>query len=295
MSAIQTPLTLGKNFWDAFEVKIVIYSIEEDLKMQKPNTVYESHILTDAQKFKLELVISTFDVAENGKILGHTTLIEHQVDTGDHEPIKQRSYVMSPYVQEAINKEIDRMIEKDINEAVKNPTWLNPIIAVKKSSGKISICLDARKLNKATVKSTYRQQNANRILGLLQGTKYLTAIDLTDAFYQILLSKESRAKTAFSVSARGTFQYKRMPMGLCSSGRTLCQLIDSIFGSELEPYAFPYLDDFFFSELAAPITDLIRNNTKILSWSTSCIAYLATKSERSDRSFSTMGLPIIEL
>lgn len=94
------------------------------------------------------------------------------------------------------------------------------------------------------MKSTYPQQNANRILGLLQGTKFLTAIDLTDAFYQILLDKNARAKTAFAVSARGTFQYKRMPMGLCNSGRTLCQLVDSVFGCELEPFAFPYLDDF---------------------------------------------------
>lgn len=79
---------------------------------------------------------------------------------------------------------------------------------------------------------------------LLQGTKYLTAVDLTDAFYQIQLDPSSRPKTAFAISAVVSFQYKRMPMGLCNSGSTLCELVDRLFGVEFEPYAFPYLDDF---------------------------------------------------
>lgn len=242
--SVKTPLILGRDFWNAFDIKIMIAAVEDEIDPSKHISVYEPHQLSKDERQQLNEIIATFNVAEKDKILGYTTLIEHHIDTGNQEPIKQRQYVMSPYVQEQVNSEINRMIEKDIIEPVRNPTWLNPIIPVKKSNGKIRICLDARKLNKATVKSTYPQQNANRILGLLQGTRYLTAIDLTDAFYQILLGKESRPKTAFSVSSRGTFQYKRMPMGLCNSGSTLCQLIDSVFGCELEPYAFPYLDDF---------------------------------------------------
>lgn len=64
-------------------------------------------------------------------------------------------------MQKEINDEIDRMIKKDVIERVSNPTWLNPIIAVRKPSGKIRLCLDARKLNNVTVKSSYPQQNAN--------------------------------------------------------------------------------------------------------------------------------------
>lgn len=263
---INKPLILGENFWRAFEVKIIISALEEDIDPEKQYTVHEPHQLSSVQRKTLDEIIETFAVAEKEKTLGYTTLIEHKIDTRDQEPIKQRQYVMSPYVQKSVNAEIDRMLERDIIEPIKNPTWLNPIIPVKKSNGKVRICLDARKLNKVTVKSTYPQQNANRILGLLRGTKYLTAIDLTDAFYQILLDNDSREKTAFSVSARGTFQYKRMPMGLCNSGSTLCQLIDGVFGCELEPYAFPYLDDFIIAtetfEKHCEILERVSENLK---------------------------------
>lgn len=87
--------------------------------------------------------------------------------------------------------------------------------------------------------NAYPQQNINRILGRLKGNKYLTALDMNDALYQIELDEDSRPKTAFSVPSLGTFMYRRMPMGLCNSGATLCELIDSLFGSAFEPETFP--------------------------------------------------------
>lgn len=119
--------------------------------------------------------------------------------------------------------------------------------------------MDARQLNGVTVKSAYPQANANRILALLQGTKYLSAIDLTDAFYQIKLEKSSRRKTAFAVQSRGTFMYKRMPMGLCNSSATISELVQGIFGCDLEPWVFHYIDDFIVA------TDTFERHIEILA------------------------------
>lgn len=152
--------------------------------------------------------------------------------------------MMSPYVQAEVNKEVERMLGKGIIERVNDPEWLNPVIAVKKSNGSIRLCIDARKLNAVTIKNAYPPQNLNRILAWLQGTKFLTALDLTDAFYQIELEESSRPKTAFAITGVGTFMYRRMPMGLCNSGSTLCALVDRLFGYELEPESFTYIDDF---------------------------------------------------
>lgn len=118
-----------------------------------------------------------------------------------------------------------------------------PIVAVKKPSGKIRLCLDARKLNSVTLKDAYPQQQINRILGRLRGTKVLSSIDFSDAFLQVPLDEESQCKTAFAISGRGYFKYKRMAFRLCNSGATLCQLIDKVIGGDLEPYVFVYLDD----------------------------------------------------
>lgn len=131
----------------------------------------------------------------------------------------------------------------DVIEKCESSSWSNPIVAVKKPNGKIRVCLDARKLNEVTVKDAYPQPQINRILSRLVGTKYLSSIDFSDAFLKVPLEESSRAKTAFAISGKGFYAYKRMAFGLCNSGATLCRLVDKVIGCDLEPYVFVYLDD----------------------------------------------------
>lgn len=169
--------------------------------------------------------------------------MEHRIDTGDAQPIKQRHYIVSPYVQKEVNAEIDRLLKLEVIEACEPGAWSSPIVVVRKNSGKVRLCLDAQKLNDVTKKDAYPQQQINRILGRLAGTKVLTSIDFSDAFLQVPLEAESQPKTAFAVSGRGFFKYKRMAFGLCNSGATLCRLVDQVVGCDLEPSVFVYLDD----------------------------------------------------
>lgn len=234
------PLILGMNFWNCFGLGV---SFCDAIGAREESPVELQHELNSEDRKKLDQTISKFVFTQPGQ-LSYTPLIEHDIDTADAKPIRQRPYVMSPYIQERVHEEILRMMALDILEPSINPSWMNPIIAVPKSDNRIRICLDARQLNHVTVKNAYPPQNMNRILAQLRATKYLSAIDLTDAFYQIRLKESAREKTSFAVSGKGTIRYKRMPMGLCNSGATLCQLVDRIFGNALEPEGFVYLDDF---------------------------------------------------
>lgn len=215
------------------------------------------HNLSAEQQKCLDEVKSHFNFSDPDK-LGFTPLIEHVIDTGDHVPIKQKQYINSPYIQKPMNEEIDRMLKLGIIEKASCPKWLNPVIPVKKSDGRIRICLDARKLNKCTVKNAYPQQNLNRILQQYRGTKYISTIDLSDAYYQIKIAKQSRECTAFAVSSKGTFQYKRMANGLTNASASLCELIQNIIGNDLEPKVFPYMDDFLI------LTDSFEEHLEVL-------------------------------
>lgn len=157
-----------------------------------------------------------------------------------------------------MNEEIDRMIQMKIIEKAVSPKWLSPIIAVKKTNGKVRLCLDARELNKRTVKLSYPQQNANRILSRLRGSKYLSTIDLSDAYYQIKIEEGSRDCTSFSVSTKGTYRYIRMANGLCNAASTLCEVVDGVIGCDLEPLCFQYMDDFVIA------TDTFEEHIKII-------------------------------
>lgn len=261
-------LILGIDFWNAFQIKPCfttsnfgievcqgqsnendpnenkeIENFAADLTPPKCINVEEKHELTAEQMAQLDQVKALFPFCNPAGELNATHLREAKIETGDAFPVRCKLRVDPPWKLKKIIAEIDRLQSRGIIQKVEFSEWLLPIIAVPKPNVKTRICLDARKLNDLTKKNAYPQQNANRILCLIGKANYITTIDMTDAFFQIPLHAGSRAKTAFAVPTRGTYVYKRMPMGLTNSGAELCALIDSLFGSEFEPYAFPYLDD----------------------------------------------------
>lgn len=59
--------------------------------------------------------------------------------------------------------------------------------------------------------------------------------------------------------SKGTYVFQRMVMGLCNSGATVCALVDKLLSNELEPYLFPYLDDFIIA------ADSFEKHIEILS------------------------------
>jgi len=65
--------------------------------------------LTESEHKKLQAAISALPSFEL-EGLGCTTLIEHKIDAGTAEPIKQRFYPISPAVENKMGKEIDRML-----------------------------------------------------------------------------------------------------------------------------------------------------------------------------------------
>ena len=70
-----------------------------------------------------------------------------------------------------------------------------------------------------------------------------TRCQISSAYHEIPLKWELRELTAFTVPGLGLFQFKRMPYGLSNAGATFQRMIDRVIVSELEPYAFAYLDD----------------------------------------------------
>ena len=58
-----------------------------------------------------------------------------------------------------------------------------------------------------------------------------------------MLDEESKLLTAFAVPGSGLWQFKRMSFGLCNAVSPFQRLVDYLFGQEMEPNVFGYLDD----------------------------------------------------
>lgn len=74
-----------------------------------------------------------------------------------------------------------------------NSSWNSPVSLVVKGT-KNRLCLDARKVNERTIKDAYPLPHIDGILSRLQNTRFISAVDLKDAFWQIPLEKKSREK-----------------------------------------------------------------------------------------------------
>ncbi len=236
---IPKKMILGMDFWSKFNIKIV-FDVES-VEVSPDETKNEDHQLNLKQKAELEEVKNYF-IVSNGGSLGQTNVITHTIDTGDSPPVRSmRPPLWSPQIQKEVYAELDKMIAEDIIEPSNSP-WVSPLVPVRKANGQLRLCLDSRKVNAVTVRDNYPLPHINRILGRLEKSKYLSSIDLTQAFHQIPLD-ETRVKTAFIIPGRGLYQYKRLPFGLVNSPMTMARCMDKVLGYDLEPKVFVYLDD----------------------------------------------------
>ncbi len=65
------------------------------------------------------------------------------------------------------------------------------------------MCLDYRKVNKQLTTDIHPLPNLEELVEHVAGNQYFTALDLKDAYYQVLLDEASRDLTTFSERRAG--------------------------------------------------------------------------------------------
>ncbi|UYV69350.1 K02A2.6-like [Cordylochernes scorpioides] len=132
-----------------------------------------------------------------------TSVTKHKIETGNHQPIKHRPYRVSPTEHQAIQTEVDKMLDAGIICHSESP-WSSPVILVKKKDGNWRFCVDYRRLNKST--------------------------------------KQIEKKTAF-ITPDGLYEFLVMPFGLCNAPATFERMMDKILKGLKWTMALCYLDD----------------------------------------------------
>lgn len=143
-----------------------------------PESIETEHELTSEERAELIEVVKEFEFTAPGK-LGRTHLIQHEIVLKEEaKPRNQPVYKCSPFIQKEIDAEIERFKELDAIEECYSE-WTNPLVPVRKSNGKIRVCLDSRRINAMTVKDAYPMQNMQDIFHRLGRAKYFSIIDLS--------------------------------------------------------------------------------------------------------------------
>lgn len=205
------------------------------------NMIQTADDLTLSQRIQLDTVVNEYFDSINNIKLGYTEIVEHKIITNS-PPIKSRYYPVSKFMQDKIDAEVSKMLDLKVIEK-SNSGWSSPVVMIPKPDGTYRFCVDYRKLNQVTEKCAYPLPYMSSILDKLGQARYLSSLDIASAYWQIKMESSSRQYTAFTIPGRGLFQFTRMPFGLTNAPATFQSLVDTIFGPELEPYLFKYLDD----------------------------------------------------
>lgn len=210
-------------------------ALEEEKEQQRD--------LTDEQLALLQPIIDRFK--ELGDIpLGRTQVITHDIDTEGKPPCFTGTRPLSPAKEKKIEQEFLRFKQLGVVEPAQTAFRNAMTVVEKMKMGKLKLrlCLDSRKLNAITKVEKYDLPRIPTILARLGEAKFISKIDLKDAYLQIPLTERSKEKTAFFVRGHGVWQFITMPFGLVNCSATMQRLMDHLFG-DLDGEVFVYQDD----------------------------------------------------
>ena len=105
------------------------------------------------------------------------------------------------------------------------------------------ICIDYRKLNKATRKDHFPLLFLDKMLNQLARHEYYCFLDRYSGYNQITISPENQEKTTFTCPY-GAFAFRRMPFGLCKAPSTFQRCMMAIFSNMVEKKIEVFMDDF---------------------------------------------------
>lgn len=97
---------------------------------------------------------------------------------------------------------------------MEEPTeWVSHLVIVKKSNGKLRLCLDPHNLNQAIQRPHYQMPIIEEIIPKLSKAKIFSVLDAKDGFWQIPLSNESSMLTCFNTPF-GRYRWNVLPFGV---------------------------------------------------------------------------------
>ena len=85
--------------------------------------------------------------------------------------------------------------------------------------------------------------NITEIFDTLQGARVFSSLDLQQGYYQIRISQEDVAKTAFIAPGLGQYQFRVLCFGLTNAPATFQSVMNGIFAKHIGKSVLVYLDD----------------------------------------------------
>ena len=163
-----------------------------------------------------EAILKRFkDVFEGvGKLPGNLHI---QIDD-TATPVKMATRSVPEALRQEVKTEIDQLVKDGILKPVSEPTeWISSMVAVRKPSKGVRICIDPTPLNRVIKRNHYPLPTIDDLTPALSQAKVFSVCDVKSGYWHVELDEESSLLTTFS-TPWGRYRWCRMPFGLrCAS------------------------------------------------------------------------------
>ena len=188
-----------------------------------------------------------FQLAEANKLPNHRPEIDHHIplemdSNGVEKPVPWCAlYNNSRDELLVLRKTLTELLEKSFIRVSKSSAGA-PVLFVKKPGGGLRFCVDYRGLNAITKKDRYPLPLIKETLRTLSQARYLTKLDVSQAFHQIRMAKGEEWKTAFR-TRYGSYEWNVVPFGLTGAPATFQCYINWLLREYLDDFCTAYIDD----------------------------------------------------
>lgn len=168
-----------------------------------------------------------------------TDVLQHDINVGEAEPIRQRFYRVPLEKRGVLEKEVQYLLENGLAEPSFSG-WSSPCLLVKKSDGSFRFCTDYRKLNAVTKPDSFPLPRIEDCVDQVGAAKFVSKLDLLKGYWQVRLTDRAREVSAF-ITHNGLFAYRVMSFGLRNAPACFQRLMNIVVAG-LEGVTV-YLDD----------------------------------------------------
>ena len=137
-------------------------------------------------------------------------------------PIAQRERRLPFAVRQRVKEELEKLEKAGIIETVTDEAtpWISQMVIALKPNGNIRLCVDMRGPNQAIQRTRYPIPTLEDLTFKLKDSTVFSKLDLTSAFHQLELDKDSRYITTFQTED-GIKRFKRLNFGVNSAQEEL--------------------------------------------------------------------------
>ncbi len=185
--------------------------------------------------------LDVFDRAMADQLPPHRPY-DHKIElTGERTSPRSRLYHMSGYKLQKVKDYLTEHLNKSFISSSSAP-YASPILFAEKKDGSLRFCVDYRKLNALTKRDRYPLPLIDETLARIQGSKYLTRLDIIAAFNKLRMHPGSEDLTTF-ITSFGSYKYHVMPFGLTNGPASYQHYMNDVLFDYLHQFCQTYLDD----------------------------------------------------